>query len=153
MISILHLVSASLIIHNLTSAALIPLSSQTFTGATPTTNVTGETGCNLPYLPPFCPISPGICDRAFRILLNSQGSSLQRNYRKLGPDPIKITKLRGCGIYLNGAGLGTQIDISLKQVVGYAKEVLELCEMYGQGGWTRVDGSRDWIVAVNGFGP
>ncbi len=43
-----------------------------------------------------------------------------------------------------------EIIISKRRIVDYTSNVLLLCSHLGQGGWTHIDGSEDWIVIVSG---
>lgn len=43
-----------------------------------------------------------------------------------------------------------EIAISKRRIVDYAGRVLLLCDNYGQGGWTHIDGNEDWVVIVSG---
>lgn len=40
--------------------------------------------------------------------------------------------------------------LSKKRIVEYALQVLLLCQNFGQGGWTHIDGNEEWIVIVSG---
>lgn len=125
-----------------TSASLIHLNS----------TLRGQPTCNLPYLPPFQPVSLKLCEPAFTMLLNSQGSNLPQQYQKMYRNPIEITKYKGCYVRLDTPRLWVELNISLKRIVDNAREVLRMCERYGQGGWMRIDVSRSWVISVNGFG-
>lgn len=43
-----------------------------------------------------------------------------------------------------------EIWISTRRIEGYALQVLVLCDYFGQGGWSHIDGNEEWIVIVSG---
>lgn len=143
----------------LTSAAIIPkdpsfaIDPLTSTGLIHlNSTLRGQPTCYPPNLPPYQPVSLKLCEPAFTILLNSQGSNLPKQYQKMDRNPIEITKYKGCYVRLDTPRLWVELNISLKRIVDNAREVLRVCERYGQGGWMRIDVSRSWVISVDGFG-
>lgn len=112
------------------------------------TTLNGTTRCVLPVLP-LAPVNIEACQPTFQWLLRAQDADIPRLYLP-GTTPITITHSAGCAISLDKRGLRGGLSISKRMIVDYARQVLLLCEDFGQGGWMHVDGNEDWIVIVSG---
>ena len=108
----------------------------------------GWTRCLLPELP-LAPVNLMVCQATFRWLLLAPDAEVPSFYRS-GGRPIRIAFKNDCAITLDAPKYEAFIFISKKMIVDYARQVLLLCANFGQGGWTHVDGSQDWIVIVSG---
>ena len=106
------------------------------------------TRCVLP-VPPLVPVSLAMCQPTFWRILLAPNADIPHMY-KLGAFPIWIVDTFGCVISLDRRGVRGEILISKRRIVEYARQVLLLCENFGQGGWTRIDGNEDWVVVVSG---
>lgn len=114
------------------------------------TVVSGSTRCSLPVSPLF-PVSLESCQPVFRSLLLSPDAEILYYYHH-GVHPITITDGFECAIRLDRERVSGEIVLSKRRIVDYAQQILLLCMHFGQGGWTRIDGSEEWIVIVSGSG-
>lgn len=108
----------------------------------------GTTRCMLP-VPPLAPVSLGSCEPTFRRLLSAPDAEIPSLYHSEG-GPIRVIYSNGCAISLDKRNRRGDILISKRMIVDYACRVLVLCEHFGQGGWTYIDWSVEWIVIVSG---
>ena len=106
------------------------------------------TRCVLPD-PLFIPVSLQSCQPGLRRLLIAPDAEVPRLYAFQGA-PLKIIDSPGCVISLDKRRVWGEIWISTRRIEGYALQVLVLCDYFGQGGWTHIDGNEDWIVIVSG---
>lgn len=111
----------------------------------------GTTRCVHP-VPPLIPVILETCQLVFRDLLLAPDAGFPFLYphRDIPDWPITIATRFGCVISLDRRGRHTQILISKTRIVDFARQILLLCQNFGQGGWKQIDGDEDWIVIVSG---
>lgn len=146
-----------LLSHLFANAATIPTNSAAISDVSPSLHspdfnssaiFNGATRCVLP-VPPLVPVNLEICQPTFYRLLSAPDAGVPSLYHS-GGGPFRIIYSNGCAISLDKQNRRGDIAISNRIIVDYARQVLLYCAHFGQGGWTRIDGSEDWIVIVSG---
>ena len=149
-----------LLFHFFADLAIIPCRASAISDVSPSfqsprfnasTVLSGTTRCSLP-VPPHFPVSLEACQPVFRSLLFSLDADNLHYYHHRSHHPITIKSEFHCAIRLDRRVASGEILISKRRIVDYARQVLLLCSQFGQGGWTHIDGSEDWIVIVSGSG-
>lgn len=100
-------------------------------------------------VPPLVPIDLPTCRPALRRILSVPDTEYVHLYEHTVV-AIMLVARDGCFISMDKHGRGGYIVISKKSIATYALQVLLLCQDFGQGGWTHIDGNDDWIVDVSG---
>ena len=112
------------------------------------TRLSGITRCVVPE-PPLIPVGLRSCQPAIRRLLLAPDAEVLHRYRHYA-SLIGIVDVYGCVISLDRRTRQGDLLITKRRIADYARQVLLLCEGFGQGGWTHIDGDEDWIVIVSG---
>lgn len=55
-----------------------------------------------------------------------------------------------CAIELDRESAGPTLVITKRQIVGEVVRILRWCQLFGEGGWVRLEEASTWIVIVSG---
>ena len=108
--------------------------------------LTSKPTCVLPPTSPFIVLDLQICRPTFNRLLQTPDIDRQRVYHRSNR-PIQLTNAP-CAISLDRHRSDDSITMSIGEIVGLAYSIVMYCEAAAVGGWTDVDGARDWILTV-----
>lgn len=87
------------------------------------------------------------CSATLDILLRTPGSFVPHHYKGTTTKPAYLTR-GACSIILGTRRTGTEIELSIQQIVSFVRDVLTACRKYMRGGISYV--SPTWYVALRG---
>ena len=87
------------------------------------------------------------CSATLNTLLRKPGSFVTHHYEGTTTKPAYLTK-GACTIILGTRRSGTEIDLSIQQIVSFVRDILTACRNDMRGGIRHVDST--WYVALRG---
>ena len=87
------------------------------------------------------------CSATLDVLLRTPGSLIPHHYKGTTTKPAYLTR-GACSIILGTRRSGTEVDLSIQQIVSFVRDILTFCRKDMRGGINHVNPT--WYVALRG---